>query len=78
MKRIAHSIEILDQIKTDFIMDENGNPTEETYEYKEVHVKDELGDILESFRVGIDIETDEQFFNTTGVRLGISTWITEN
>jgi hypothetical protein len=75
MKRIANSIEILPEIKTDFQLDMNENPTEETYEYKEVLVKDDLGDVLETFRVGVDIETGEQFFNTTGVRLGISAWI---
>ena len=72
--RIAHSIEIIDEIKTDFITDEQGNPTQETYEYKEVLVKDELGDTLEPMRVGIDVETDEQFFRSTGVKLGVSTW----
>jgi len=73
--RVAHSIEILEEIKTDFIMDEQGNPTEETYEYKEVLVKDINGDILEAMRVGTDVETDEQFFGSTGVKLGVSAWI---
>lgn len=73
--RIATSIEILDEIKTDFIGDELGNPTEETYEYKEVLIKDADGDILETFRMGVDVETDEDFFNQTGVKLGVSTWV---
>jgi hypothetical protein len=33
MKRIAEKILIENEIKTDFILDEQGNPTEETYEY---------------------------------------------
>lgn len=74
MRKIAESIEILNEIKTDFVLDQNGNPTEEIYEYKEVLVKDAEGDVLEAFRVGVDIETDEQFFNSTGVKLGISSW----
>jgi hypothetical protein len=73
--RVAHSIEILEEIKTDFITDEQENPTEETYEYKEVLVKDINGDILEAMRVGTDIETDEQFFGATGVKLGVSAWM---
>jgi hypothetical protein len=73
--RVAHSIEILEEIKTDFIRDEEGNPTEETYEYKEVLVKDINGDILEAMKVGTDVETDEQFFGATGVKLGVSAWM---
>jgi len=73
--RVANNIEIKNEIKTDFITDEEGNPTEETYEYKEVLVKDENGDILEAMRVGTDIETDEQFFGATGVKLGVSAWM---
>jgi hypothetical protein len=78
MKRIAERIEIKDEIKTDFIPDELGNPTEETYEYKEVLIFDKDDVLLEAFRVGTDVETDEQFFNSTGVRLGLSTWISED
>ena len=75
MRRVAHNIEIIDEIKSDTVVEEGYSYT---YEYKEVHIKDEKGDVLETFRVGIDIETDEQFFNSTGVRLGLSAWITED
>jgi len=72
IKRIANNIEILGDIKIDFFLDENDNRIE--YQYKEVLVKcDEY--ILETFRVSTDITTTEQFSNTTGIRLGISTWI---
>lgn len=73
--RVANSVEILDEIKTDFIQDENGNQTEETYEYKEVLVKDINGDILETFRVETEIVTSEQFFSQTGVKIGVSSWV---
>jgi hypothetical protein len=73
--RVANSVEILDEIKTDFIQDENGDQTEETYEYKEVLVKDINGDILETFRVGTEIVTHEQFFSQTGVKIGVSSWV---
>jgi hypothetical protein len=65
MKRIAHSIEMLNEIKL----------TEDNQEYKEVLVKDELGDILEVFMVDPLLKTQEEFFETTGVRLGLSAWI---
>ena len=61
--RVANSIEILEETKLDFVQDQNGNPTEETYEYKEVLIKDINGDILEVFRVGSVVETPEQFFS---------------
>jgi hypothetical protein len=73
--RTAQSIEILDEIKTDFVNDQNGNPTEETYEYKEVLIKDINGDVLEKFRVSIEVDTNEKFFNQTGVKLGVSSWV---
>lgn len=72
--RVANSIEILDETKLDFVQDKKGNPTEETYEYKEVLVKDINGDTLEIFRVGSDVETPEQFFSQTGVKIGVSAW----
>jgi hypothetical protein len=73
--RVADSIEILDEIKIDFIIDQYGNPTEETYEYKEVVVKDVNGVILEIFRVSIEVDTNEKFFDQTGVKIGISSWV---
>jgi hypothetical protein len=72
--KVANSIEILEETKIDFVQDQNGNPTEETYEYKEVLVKDINGDILEIFRVGTNLETEDQFFSQTGVKIGISSW----
>ncbi len=76
MKKVAESIEILEEIKTGVITDDEGN--EETYEYKEVLVKDKEGDVLETFRVGTNVETDQDFFSSTGVKLGVSTWITND
>jgi hypothetical protein len=63
--RIAKSIEIKNEIKTD----------EEGLEYKEVLIKDENGDVLEVFRGSVSLETEEDFFNQTGVKLGVSAWM---
>ena len=72
--RIAQSIEILNEIKTDFYKDNYGNPTEDAYDYKEVLVKDINGDILEIFRVSPTLQTENEFFENTGLALGVSAY----
>lgn len=75
MKRIAQNILIENEIKTDFILDQEGNPTEETYNYKEYKVVDEEGYVLEVGRYTEDSITVEEICERTGIRFGISTWI---
>jgi hypothetical protein len=75
MKRIAHNIIIKTEVKTDFITDDNGNPTEETYEYKEYDIVDEEGFILETGRYMDEEITVQEILNRTGIAFGISAYV---
>jgi hypothetical protein len=75
MRRIAEDILIFDEIKTDFILDENGKPTDVLYEYKEYHVVDADGNVLEINRYTEDTITVEEICNRTGIKFGLSAWI---
>jgi len=75
MKRIAEKILIENEIKTDFILDEQGNPTEETYEYKEYKVLDSDDYILEVGRWTEESITVEEILKNTGIKFGVSAWI---
>jgi hypothetical protein len=75
MKRIAEKILIENEIKTDFILDEEGNPTEETYEYKEYKVLDSDDFVLEVGRWTEESITVEEILKNTGIKFGVSAWI---
>jgi hypothetical protein len=72
MRRVAAEIEILDEIKTETNTEEGYSYT---FEFREVLVKDSEGVVLEIFKTPIEITTEEEFSNISGVVLGISTWI---
>jgi hypothetical protein len=71
----AHNIIIENEIKTDFILDEKGQATENTYEYKEYKVVNELGDVLEIGRYTEETITVEEILQRTGIVFGLSRWI---
>lgn len=73
-RRVAEKIQIKNEIKNDFVR-EGDLLTEKTYSYKEVLVFDKDDNLLELFRVNINVESEEDFFKETGVMLGLSTWI---
>lgn len=73
--RIAQSINIKNEIKTAFITDINGNPTEETYEYKEYEVLDSEGNVLEVGKYTQESITVEEILQQTGIVFGVSAWI---
>lgn len=75
MKRIANNIIIENEIKTDFVLDNEGNPTEETYNFKEYKVVDEFNSILEIGRYLEETITVEEILLRTGIKFGLSTWI---
>jgi hypothetical protein len=74
MKRLAHNIIIKTELKSDFVLDQFGNPTEETYEYREYHVVDEEGVVLEIGKYFTETTTVEDIVNSTGIAFGISAW----
>lgn len=76
MKRIAHNIVIENEVKVDFVLDNEGKSTEETYNYKEYKVVDEDNNVLEIGRWTDETITVEQILQRTGIKLGVSAWIT--
>jgi hypothetical protein len=75
MKRIAENILIENEVKTDFVLDNQGNPTEETYNYKEYKVVDKEGNVLEVGQYTDESITVEDILQRTGIRFGVSAWI---
>ncbi len=72
--RIAESINIKTEVKVGFVLDENGNETEETYNYKEYEVLDNDGNVLEVGQYTDEIITVEEILNRTGIKFGVSAW----
>jgi hypothetical protein len=75
MKRIAKNIIIENEIKTDFVLDNEGNPTEETYDFKEYKVVDKSGNVLEVGRYSEETITVEEILSRTGIKFGVSAWV---
>ena len=78
MKRIAENILIENEVKTGFVLDNEGNETEETYTYKEYKVVDKDGNVLEVGQYTEETITVEEILQRTGIRFGISAWITQD
>jgi hypothetical protein len=76
-KRIAENILVENEVKTDFILDNQGNPTDETYNYKEYKVLDDEDYVLEVGRYTEDTITVEQICERTGIAFGVSAWFFE-
>jgi hypothetical protein len=72
--KIAHNIIIKTEVKTDFVLDELGNPTQETYEYKEYDIVDDEGYVLEIGRYTDEEITVQDILNRTGIVFGVSKW----
>jgi len=75
MTRIAENILIENEVKVGFVLDEQGNETEETYNYKEYKVVDGEGNVLEIGEYIEETITVEEILQRTGIRLGLSAWI---
>ena len=73
--RIAESINIKTEVKVGFVLDENRNETEETFNYKEYEVLDKDGDVLEVGRYTDETITVEEICNRTGIKFGVSAWV---
>jgi len=72
--RIAESINIKTEVKVGFVLDENGNETAETYNYKEYEVLDKDGNVLEVGQYTDETITVEEILNRTGIKFGVSAW----
>jgi len=75
MRRIAENILIENEVKVGFVLDREGNETEETYNYKEYKVVDGEGNVLEVGQYTEETITVEEILQRTGIRLGLSAWI---
>jgi hypothetical protein len=75
MKRIAENILIENEVKVGFVLDNEGNQTEETYNYKEYKVVDGEGNVLEVGQYTEETITVEEILSNTGIRFGVSAWI---
>jgi hypothetical protein len=78
MERIAHNIIIKNEIKTGFLTNEFGQPTEEIYEYREFDIIDKEGFVLETAKYFTETTTVEEICNDSGIVFGVSTWIYES
>jgi hypothetical protein len=76
MVRIAESINIKTEVKTDYVINDYGYPTEETYEYREYDVLDVDNNTLETGRYTEETITLEEILERTGIQFGLSKWIT--
>jgi hypothetical protein len=74
MEKIATNIIIKTEIKTDFVLNQFGQPTEETYEYKEYDVVDDEGYVLETGKYTDEEITVQDILDRTGIAFGISKW----
>jgi hypothetical protein len=75
MKIVAHDIIVENELKTDFILDDYGNPTENTYQFKEYKIIDIEGNVLEVCRYTQDTITKDEICETTGLKLGFTYYI---
>lgn len=75
MKRIAENIIIENEVKTGFVLDNEGNEGEETYTYKEYKVVDKDNNVLEVGQYTEETITIEQICQNTGIKFGVSAWL---
>jgi hypothetical protein len=72
-KKIAYKIVIQDKIKEDFVLDDNGEATDEKYSYKEFFLLAEDDTLLERRKCNIN-DTEENILRNTGIQLGSSAY----
>jgi len=75
MKKIVDRIIIENETKTDFIIDNYGNQTDNIYSFKECKVVDSNDEVLEIIRYTEDTITVDEILQRTGIRIGITYYI---
>ena len=75
MKKIAEKIVIENEVKTGFVLDEEGNQTAQTYTYKEYKVLDKDDEVLEVGQYTEETITVQEILDRTGIKFGVSAWI---
>jgi len=78
MRKIAEKIVVREEIKSDVMLDIEGNPTDISYEYKEYDILDKDDNIIETSRTTDLNANSEDIRKSLGIKFGISTWITND
>jgi len=78
MRKVAEKIVVREEIKSDFMLDMEGNLTDISYEYKEYDILDKDDNIIETSRTTDLNANSEDIRKSLGIKFGISTWITND
>lgn len=78
MKRVAEKIVVREEIKSDFMLDMEGNPTEVSYQYKEYDILDKDNNVIETNRTTNLKANSEYIRKSLGIKFGVSAWITND
>lgn len=78
MRKVAEKIVVREEIKSDVMLDIEGNPTDISYEYKEYDILDKDDNIIETSRTTDLNANSEDIRKSLGIKFGISTWITND
>jgi len=78
MRKVAEKIVVREEIKSDVMLDIEGNPTDISYEYKEYDILDKDDNLIETSWTTDLNANSEDIRKSLGIKFGISTWITND
>ena len=78
MRKVAEKIVVRKEIKSDFMLDMEGNPTEVSYQYKEYDILDKDDNVIETNRTTDLNANSEDIRKSLGIKFGVSIWITND
>lgn len=78
MRKVAEKIVVREEIKSDFMLDMEGNPIETSYQYKEYDILDKDDNVIET-NITTDLNANsEDIRKSLGIKFGVSIWITND
>lgn len=78
MRKVAEKIVVREEIKSDFMLDMEGNPIETSYQYKEYDILDKDDNVIETNRTTDLNANSEDIRKSLGIKFGVSIWITND
>lgn len=78
MKRIAEKIIVRDEVKSDFMLDQDGQVTDISYDYIEYDILDKGNNVLHTGTTSRLDSTAEEIRKNLGIKFGFSAWITND
>ena len=78
MRKVAEKIVVRKEIKSDFMLDMEGNPSETSYQYKEYDILDKDDNVIETNRTTDLNANSEDIRKSLGIKFGVSIWITND